>query len=1123
MIASIVALAIPLLSPSPVHAALTSHAPIYINGNSGFTKPDPVNGGGSGTENDPYIIENWDISAENANGIWVENTTAYFTIRSCYTHGGAAYRHGIHLDNVKNGRIDNNLVENNYAGILLESSDNIKMRSNTLSNNRLNFNVYGTTLSHFVHDIDASNIVNGKPIRYLVDNKNGIIGPSLDTGYLALVNCENIQVENLALENNGQGALLAFSENIRVENCNFENNSQGIWLLNSDNSLLMNNNMSNNYPGYGIIIISGLSNTMENNRVENNYYGIDLWDSSSNNRIANNCVSGNGASGICLVDSLNNTIVNNNSLNNCWDGICLYTSSNNVVENNRVENNGCGIDIYGFDVYSPSSNNLMINNYVENNYWGIGVYLSPNNVIANNNVSNNYLGICLMDSSDNNCICHNNFESNSTQARDLCSNYWDNGYPSGGNYWSDYTGEDNYRGENQDIPGGDSIGDTPYAIPGDNNRDCYPLMSPVGLRTEIITIYPIADVYAFGRYSRPQLRFNLNSIPAGAGIISVKLWLYRLAADNWDGNVTVYRVDNQLWDEAVTPDEFDAQILTNGETQSNKFMIHGWDYLNVLNQVKVDYEASNTYASLRLRWANDNGSEPSIGVDDGRFLAIESGFDNLEVVFYSSEYNGRDPYLEVVYVPPHAVSVSISPTYNSGAPTEVLSYTVTVKNTGNLDDNYILTASDNTGWGPTVSPTPLFVASGSAGEATLTVTVPENAKFCTMDNITVTATSQSDNTVSDNAWCLAHAAMVRGVEISISPSCQSGLPGENLEYTMTVRNLGNVDDDYDFIAQDTENWGLSIASSIMVPAFENRTTVLTVAIPDNVMGCTLDNVTVIATSQENENVSDSESCLAHVKVLPGVDVRIEPGWQENFFGENLTYTVTVINTGNARDNYILTADDIGGWGLTFSDNLVNDNRIDNLPPGENRTVTLTVTILDSAEYCKEDDIITVTATSMENTKISDNSSCIGHGISWTGWATFRLENLYKVSLEKDLQLYAGRKLVVKFYKYDNVTFQTESVIHNFTPRENIKENENIPHPRGAERFPWGTVQIARLVLTTDNTKNVISTIASFTVHQSHLRDRDKAILIAWGGHPELHDTFRAEEKDILIQWGSAPP
>ncbi len=55
------------------------------------------------------------------------------------------------------------------------------------------------------------------------------------------------------------------------------------------------------------------------------------------------------------------------------------------------------------------------------------------------------------------------------------SNIWDDGYPSGGNYWSDYNGTDLFSGPHQNETGSDGIGDTPYLIRFDS-QDNYPLM-----------------------------------------------------------------------------------------------------------------------------------------------------------------------------------------------------------------------------------------------------------------------------------------------------------------------------------------------------------------------------------------------------------------------------------------------------------------------------------------------------------------------------------------------------------------------------------------------------------------------------------------------------------------------
>ena len=84
----------------------------------------------------------------------------------------------------------------------------------------------------------------------------------------------------------------------------------------------------------------------------------------------------------------------------------------------------------------------------------------------------------MLYSSSGNSIYHNNVKAYLTEAHDdsPIGNQWDNGYPSGGNYWDSYSDVDQYSGPNQDQPGADGIGDSPKAITGGANKDRYPLV-----------------------------------------------------------------------------------------------------------------------------------------------------------------------------------------------------------------------------------------------------------------------------------------------------------------------------------------------------------------------------------------------------------------------------------------------------------------------------------------------------------------------------------------------------------------------------------------------------------------------------------------------------------------------
>jgi len=127
-------------------------------------------------------------------------------------------------------------------------------------------------------------------------------------------------------------------------------------------------------------------------------------------------------------------------------------------------------------------------------------------------------------------------------------NTWDDGYPSGGNYWSDDTHEtvDEKSGPKQDQPGSDGIADTPYII-NDYNRDRYPLMTSLIPIPD--TIPPITDVELAGEFGRENW-FTSD--------VMVTLW----ADDNIAVEKTEYSFDNITWNNYVKP----FNVTSEGQT-----------------------------------------------------------------------------------------------------------------------------------------------------------------------------------------------------------------------------------------------------------------------------------------------------------------------------------------------------------------------------------------------------------------------------------------------------------------------------------------------------------------------------------------------------------------------------
>jgi parallel beta-helix repeat protein len=873
--------------------------------------------------------------------------------------------------------------------------------------------------------------------------------------------------------------------------------------------------------------------------VENGYRGIYL-DNVTNGQIEKN-VCNNNIVGICVKDSTACTIIKNHCVSVIAGsvGIFLYYSNGNCVDNNIV---GLGYGDINIEV-KGSDHNIISNNLLENNQNGDGIWLwsgSDNNVICYNTCRNNFSGIALS-SSDNNVVHHNYLLSNCLyNANDTgTNNAWDNG--SEGNWWDDWQPPEHPDAD------GDGIVDEPCPIPGGaSQEDRYPL---------VIDIKPHDSIYIEGDDDFT----SANGVIAGSGTASFPYIIGYWVIDAPPAAHGIYIEDTTahfIIRDCIVENGVSTIFLSNVVNgRVEKCIVrNSWWSIELYGSSNIILENNtcvNGVAGIYLCSSDSNivsnntckNNEYGIALEDSSNNTISNNTcENNDVVgIYINASNNNDF------------------TYNTCENNDYGIYAESNTKNNTIHHNYLLNNRENNAYDGSSG---FWKNSwnGSEGNWWSDWQPPEHPD------------ADGDGIV-DNRRLIAGGSCkdryplvipVCRVEVSISPDEESGLPGENVIFTVTVTNTGTVEDTYDLSVSDTEGWVVIGTTQIR----RSDDTYVDYRYPDTNYGTEPDlwanqynrsylkfdingvvpsgaviesaklflkgywtwgdsSGYVSAYEVDNDNWLESEATWNNSPTV-GAYISTNPNPIMDFSLQKHEWNVkNWVKNQLAVDNTVsICLDNNSAHALFYTEWLhkpylkITFGRAISpptltIPPGESRTATLTVTIPEDAPIGTVDNI-TVIATSQENEDISDNASCIACAVPWDGTATFKLENLYAVSLEKDLQLNVGSKLVVKFYKYGD-TLQVESIIHEFTPPESVGGNENVPHPLGK------LVEVVTLVLTTDNTENEISEIASFTVHQSDLSARYIEILIDWAGHPELQDAFMAEMIDILLQWSSAPP
>lgn len=378
------------VDPAPVGCgAQVPHPPINITedqGPQGFILGhDPVTGqpfyrpgsgvvAGTGTAKDPYVISGWCIRTSRTDpiGIRLRNTTAHVIVRDNVVRERREdptglsdfvlpiyFSFSMFVEEARNVTIADNKFGPNVLGVVLLEADGTTLTDNTLTGHAgpdimvgatqgltLRDNAMATGLffsplkpAHLVHNIDASNTVEGQPIRYVAGaNGTTVSGPA------------------------GQ-VIVGASSNVTVTGVNISGTTAAVFVEFSDNVTLAGNRLVRN-ENFGIHVedSSGISVT-DNNLSDNDQTGLFL--EANQVRVANNTVRGNPYAGVNLYRSQEVTVTGNEIGGGAESaivgaGLRIFQSEGLAIHHNNIADSDLGM--LARDMVEPVN--------ATDNWWG---------------------------------------------------------------------------------------------------------------------------------------------------------------------------------------------------------------------------------------------------------------------------------------------------------------------------------------------------------------------------------------------------------------------------------------------------------------------------------------------------------------------------------------------------------------------------------------------------------------------------------------------------------------------------------------------------------------------------------------------------------------------------------
>jgi parallel beta-helix repeat protein len=425
-------LAVSLVAPitsAPARAS-TGRGPITIESDANFTAANGVVSG-RGTSTDPYVISDWEITGPVDPAISIHATRSWFVIRNVTTIRGGYYEGyrggGIRLDDVQNGRVEDVVLQGTTVGLTVQGCAHLHLSRIAFHDSPQGLTARDST------DLSVT----------AIQSRSGWPG-GVDTAVRLWNVSSAIVKDNVITASNREGIGVYLSRNVTVKNNTVSHAQYGIYVRSQNGGV-----------------------TVRNNNLTQNGDGDLVLEDSSNISIQGNRLASYGAAepGFVVRGALRSYYDSHNiSADNTVAGLPLV-----VVE--RLSRVYLNATVAG-QVYVAGCTDVHLQN-LSMAVLGTGITLAfvDRGTIQNSTFRGDGTGI-LLRYAKHISVFHNNFMPSARPSDQFgANNSWDNGYPSGGNYYWNYWG----RAANRT-----GLGDVPWAI-YEYDVDRYPLVRPYGL------------------------------------------------------------------------------------------------------------------------------------------------------------------------------------------------------------------------------------------------------------------------------------------------------------------------------------------------------------------------------------------------------------------------------------------------------------------------------------------------------------------------------------------------------------------------------------------------------------------------------------------------------------------